>query len=116
MPRTAIPVQTLSRAGVAPLTQTNSDASNGMVVAHNDGRIFIEVVSTDAGSQTVGFAIPGLVDGEPVDDKVVTVAAGATLLEGPWPRRTYNQDDQSLHINPSINTTLKFRAYKLPTT
>jgi hypothetical protein len=114
MPRTEIPVQTISRAGVVPPAQTDSDEANGMVIVHNDGRIYVEIESTDAGSQTVGFAIPGLVDGEPVDDKTVTVPAGEIRVAGPWPRRTYNQSDGSLNINPSIDDTLKLRAFKLP--
>jgi hypothetical protein len=116
MARVEIPVQTLSRAGVAALAQTDADSALGNVIKKNDGHIYIEIVSSDAGPQTVGFAIPGLVDGEVVDDKVVAVPAGATRYAGPWPRRTYNQADNSVNVNPSVSTTLKFRAFKLPTT
>jgi hypothetical protein len=112
--RTNIPVTQLTRAGVAPPAQTNADMTNGMAIAANSGRILVEIVSTDLGAQSVGFAIPGLVDGQAVADKTVAVPAGATRLVGPFPPGTYNQDDNSLHLNPSLNgATLKLRAYKL---
>jgi hypothetical protein len=112
--RTPIPVTELSRAGVAPPAQTDSDQTNGMVIAANSGRLWVEIESTDAADQTVGFAIPITVDGDTVADKLVDVPAGATRLVGIFPPAIYNQDDRSLNVNPSVDTTLKFRAYKLP--
>jgi hypothetical protein len=114
MARTVIPVTTISRAGVAPPSQTASDHSNGMYVAQNNGHVIFEIISTDAGTQTVGFALPGTPDGQAIADRTITLSAGGTAICGPYPPTYYNQTDGSLNINPSVNTTLKFRAYKLP--
>jgi hypothetical protein len=116
MARTQIPVTTITRAGIAPSAGTDADMTDGMYIAANNGRIYVEIVSTDAGAQTVGFEIPTEVDGIAVDDKVVTIPAGATRKAGPWPTGTYNQEDDSINVNPSIDgATLKISAYKLPT-
>lgn len=112
MARVNVPVTTISRSGVAPPAQTNADSVNGHFISQNDGTIWIEIVSSDAGSQTVAFKLPGTIDGQAIADKVVTVAAGATAIVGPFPVSSYNQSDASLWFNPSVSTTLKFRAYK----
>lgn len=114
MSRTVIPVTDLTRAGVAPPAQTASDSSNGMYVASNNGRVIFEIISTDGSSRNVGFAIPATPDGQAVADKTVTLSAGGTAICGPYPPIYYNQTDGSLNINPAVNTTLKFRAYRLP--
>lgn len=115
MPRTEIPVTESSRGGVAPPAATNADMTNGMFIAANNGRIWLQIVSSDGATQTVGFAIPGDVDGVAIDDKVVSIPAGTTKDGvGPWLTGTYNQEDDELHINPSVGgATLKFRAYRL---
>jgi hypothetical protein len=116
MARVSIPVTALSRAGVAPPAQTDADATNKNQLDSNDGLTWVEIVSTDAGSQTVGFEIPATVDGQSVIAKTVTVPAGATRNAGPWPVATYNQSGGPVFIDPSVSTTLKFRAYRLPLT
>ena len=108
---TEIPVTEIIRDGVAPAAATDSDAANGMFVAANDGRILVEIVSEDAAPQTVGFAITETIDDQPAHDKTVTVPAGARRVAGPFPEWLYNQLDGSLQIHPSVDTTLKLRAY-----
>jgi hypothetical protein len=114
MARVVIPVTALSRAGVAPPAQTDADAVNNMEIDNNDGRVFVEIVSTDAGAQTVGFEIAESVDGVSVPAKSVAVPAGATRLAGPFPTDEYNHAGGKVFVTPSVTTTLKFRAYQLP--
>jgi hypothetical protein len=91
MARVQIPVTTLSRAGVAPPAQTNADATNNHLFVNN-GSTWLEIVSSDAGSQHVDFSlVTQTVDGVTVPPKTVTIAAGATVLVGPWPANLYNQ-------------------------
>jgi hypothetical protein len=91
MPRTQIPVTALTRAGVAPPAQTNADATNNHVMV-NDGRTLLEIVSSDAGSQTVSVTLKTVtVDDVAVPAHVITVPAGVTRLAGPWPTTLYNQ-------------------------
>jgi hypothetical protein len=56
MARVQIPVTALTRAGVAPPAQTNADATNNHVMV-NDGRTLLEIVSSDAGVQTVSVTL-----------------------------------------------------------
>lgn len=113
MPRGTIPVTTVTRSGVAPPTQTDADATNKHEMTNN-GRTIIEIVSSDAGPQTVEFEIPsGAVDGQAVTPKSVAVPAGATRITGPFPAGIYNQTGGKLYVDPSVSTSLKFRAYSL---
>jgi hypothetical protein len=108
----SIPVTTISRAGVAPPAQTDADHTAGMQIDTNDGKTIVEIVSSDAGDQTVDFQLPGtLVDGQAVIPKTVSVPAGETRYAGPFPKGFYNQPGGQLYIDPSVSTTLKFRAY-----
>lgn len=112
MARVAIPVTEITRAGVAPPAQTDADSSNNMEFT-NDGDTFLEIVSSDAGSQTVEFLIATEVDDLSVTPRSVTVAAGDTVLVGPF-TAVYDQTGTKLvYVNPSVSTTLKFRAYSL---
>jgi|SRR6185369_13553486 len=112
--RTDITVTALTRAGVDPPALTDADMTNGMRIPTNNGHVFVEIISSDAAPQTVGFEIPKEIDGESVGDKTVTIPAGDTRLVGPFPPGDYNQDDGSVYVNPSLDgATLQFRAYKV---
>lgn len=112
MARVTIPVTAITRDGVAPPAQTDADAVNLMEFT-NDGDTFLEIVSSDAGAQTVEFLIAEEVDDLSVTPRSVSVAAGATLLVGPF-TAVYDQTGTKLvYVNPSVSTTLKFRAYTI---
>src|SRR4051812_22189537 len=111
MPRVSIPITEILDSGVAPPAQTNGDATNLHQLDFNDGDVVVEVISTDAGAQTVTLVTPGTVSGLAIADQVVAVPAGATRYIGKLSPATYNQPDGTVQINPSISTTLKFRAY-----
>lgn len=117
MPRVEIPVTTIDRDGVAQPSQVTADATNDHYIAENDGRVLLEIISTDAGPQTVEIE-PNpsyTADGLSVGNLSIAVAAGATVYVGPFRFTTFKQDASGmLHINPSVSTTLKFRAYELP--
>lgn len=116
MARTEIPVTTITRSGEDQPSQTDSDNGNGMFFAANNGRIILEVENTDAATQTIGIALFVNVDGQAVTDKTMSLDAGDIKLMGPFPAAQYNQDDRSVNVNPSVDTNLKIRAYKLTTT
>lgn len=94
---------------------TNGDATNDMYFTGNDGRVILQVVSTDAGSQTVTIKrAPLFRGGMPPSDEVVTVPAGATMELGPFPNSEFKQNSANdVYFDPSVSTTLKFRAYRL---
>lgn len=116
MARIQIPVNSIVRgAGLLQPSQTNGDSSNKNYFV-NDGRTLLEIVSSDAGPQTVAFEIPtpaSGTDGQTVTSLSVTVAAGATRYVGSFPTAIYNQTGAQVFVDPSVSTTLKFRAYSL---
>lgn len=112
MPRVEIPVTQLTDAGVAPPAQTNGDATNDHYIAGNDGHIVLEIISTDAGAQTVTILTPGNFGGLNVEDRVVAVPAGATRYVSKLAPGLYNQADGSVYLDPSVSTNLKFRAFR----
>jgi hypothetical protein len=114
MARTAITVTTTTRTGVAQPSQQNSDLTNGMKIDAHDGKVIFELNNTDAATQTVGFAFGQSIDGSTPADKTVSLTTGQTKIAGPFPTNYYNQADGALYVNPSVNTNIKIRAYKLP--
>lgn len=119
MPRVEIPVTEIDRDGVAQPALTNGDATNDHYVTGGaDGRTLLEIVSTDAGAQTVEvIPNPALTaDGLTVSNLSIAVAAGATILAGPFRTNTFKQTvTNDLYVNPSVSSTVDFRAYRLPT-
>lgn len=113
MPRTAIPITDVSRAGVTQPAQTNGDAANGMTLAYNDGRIFLEVNSS---SGTTNFSVQPVpqVDGQVPPTKTVQCTVGVTKLFGPFPPYFYNQPDGSLNVDVDNTTLGRVRAYHIP--
>lgn len=118
MARSQITVTDVPRSGVAPITQTTSDATNKHYFTGATGREWIEVVSTDAGTQTVTVKISPTftADGLTVSDLVISVAAGATKLFALPKVRTFSQNSTNdIYIDPSVSTNLKLRVYRLGT-
>lgn len=119
MPRVQIPVTTLTRAGVAPPAQTDADATNDHYINAADfqnGDLVLEIVSSDAGAQTVEVvANPALsADGLTIGNLTISIPAGATRVCKQFKYQTFRQgaDSNRMYLNPSVSTTLKFRAYK----
>lgn len=119
MPRVEIPVTVVDTGGETQPALTNGNATDDHYVTGGaDGRTMLEIVSSDAGAQTVEVVpSPTLVlpDGLTVNNLSIPVAAGATVVAGPFRTTTYKQDtDNTLWVNPSVSNTLDFRAYRLP--
>ncbi len=116
MARSQIVVTPIIRAGATPITQTTADATNDHYFT-NDGLTFLEIISTDAGAQTVEI-VPNpsfTADGLTVASLSIAVPAGATRLAGPFKVTTFKQSAAlDVYVNPSVSTTLKFRAWRLP--
>lgn len=117
MARSEIEVTTILRDGIVQGTQTVADATDmHYVTGGADGLTVLEIVSTDAGNQTVEIEPnPGItLDGLNVDNLVISVDAGDTVYAGPFRTNTFKQDTaNTLYVNPSVSTTLEFRAYRI---
>jgi len=99
---------------------TNGDATNDHYFTGNDGKVILQVVSSDAGAQTVTIKrSPILSGGVPASDEVVSVAAGATREIGPFAEAEFNQNKRTstsggdVYFDPSVSNTLDFRAYRV---
>ena len=120
MARSQIPITDIARAGVAPPAQITSDATNKHYLDSQSGNVFLEVISSDGGSQTVVIeANPDLSnDGLTIGNLTLTIPAGATRYFGPFRKLTFKQaaDLDRMYVNPSVSTNLKFRAFRLVAT
>lgn len=110
MARTALSVQNVSVAG---LTLAASAANvDGHTVPAGDCD-FIIVINGSGGSINVTIPTPGTIDGEPIADRVVAVAAGASKIIGRFRSRVFAQTDGTIHIDFSAVTTVTVAAFKL---
>jgi hypothetical protein len=107
--RTNVPVTQITRAGVAPGTEVNGDPTNNHVVANN-GKMFLEVRNSGSTvARTVTFRFPGLVDGQSVTPRAVSIPTSASRRFGPFPTDAYS----SLLQVDVDNAELKLAAYGL---
>jgi hypothetical protein len=87
MARANVTTQQVTRAGLAPaLTEPTAD---GDVV--DTGDVALYVTNGGGVAHTVTVLATAAQDGLDVEDLVVSVAAGATVLIGPLPKRTFGQ-------------------------
>ena len=109
MARTALTVQQIDADGLEPaLTAANVD---GHSVA-NDVGVYVEVANGSGASIDVTVPTPATQDGLAISDRVVAVPAGETRKIGPFPSRTYNQDDGTVHVDFSAVTSVTVGAFK----
>jgi hypothetical protein len=110
MPRTAVTVTDIIRAGVVKPAELTVDVANGNELP-NDGRVYLEVRNSNASATTrtltVNFAYT--VDGQTITAKSYPVAAGVTRLIGPWDTSNFGT---TLQINGD-NAELKFIPLRL---
>lgn len=114
--RLTINVTEITRAGAPLPTPTPSDRIHLHHLPGNDGKLFLEIVSTDPGEQTITVQPnPGLFyDGLGVEPLVLVIPAGATVYHGCFRPNTFNQDivDNDVWLDPSVSGTLALRAYR----
>lgn len=87
MARVSLTAQQITRDGLVPaLTAPTVD---GDVV--DSGLVALMVTNNGAAAHTVTVQSPVTIDGLAVEELTVSVAAGSTVLVGPFPRRTFGQ-------------------------
>lgn len=102
MARTTLSITPIVNSGVA-FVGAAPDATNGNALPNN-GRQMLVYKNADSGSHTVTIkAYPngGAPDGLTVSDKVVTIAAGATEIIGPFPPSIYNDAANNVYLDYS---------------
>lgn len=112
MARTALAVQEVTRAGLAPAyTAANLEGHS----INNTGRMFLHVKNTSGSSITVTALFGKTIDGQDTaTGRVVTVPAttGERMI-GPFPTDDYNQPSGTVHVNFSAVTTVTCAAIVL---
>lgn len=111
MPRVAVPVTAISRAGATPAAETNGDPVNNHTVA-NDGRTILLVRNANgaATARTLTVHLTGAVDGQAIEPREYSIPAAASRYLGPWPVSQYGT---SMQVDVD-NADLKLSAYRIP--
>lgn len=87
MAREDVTTQPITRAGLAP--EQTAPTVDGDVI--DVGRTALYVTNVGASAHDVTVRTPPTQDGLALAELVVSVAAGATVLIGPFPARTFGQ-------------------------
>lgn len=109
MPRTAVPVTQITRAGVAAPTETNGDPTNNHTIPNN-GKMFLLVRNSGSTvARTVTLRLPGLTDGQAITPRTVSVAQSTSRYIGPFPTGDYG----SALLVDVDNAELKLSAFAI---
>lgn len=109
MPATNVPVNTITRAAIAPVTEQVGDTANGMTCSNN-GQTWLEVSNSAGSPGTVTVAYANTVDGQtiPVKSYSIPATTGKRRI-GPFPVALFGTN---LVITVSA-TTITIAAYVL---
>ncbi|MET9729708.1 hypothetical protein ABZZ79_03275 [Streptomyces sp. NPDC006458] len=94
MPRTAVPVTQITRAGVAAPAETNGDPVNNHVIPNNGRMLLLVRNSGSTVARTVTLRLPGLHDGQSITPRTVSVPQSASRYIGPFPTDSYGSQLQ----------------------
>lgn len=115
MPRVDLTVQRMDYVdGLVP-TMTNGDATNHHSFTNTTGSdVFIMVINGGGAPITVTVATPYTLGSGAltVEDRVYTVANGATCLMGPFPSTYFNQSDGKVYVDLSADTSVTLAAIR----
>ena len=107
-------VQVMSRSGIDPTySAANADGHNFA----NNGRTFFQAFNGSGSDIECTFETPHEVDGNPIDDLVVDIAAGEDAIIGPFPPAVYNNDPgttDTVKVTFEDVTTLTVAAIVMP--
>lgn len=112
MARTALTVNVPDRDGVA-VTAEPADATNGNSFAWT-GREYLIIENGDTASHTGSIATADTVDGLTIPTKDVSVAAGATVIAGPWPDLYEQAPDSLVHLDWDGDTSVTVIVMQAP--
>lgn len=114
---TTLTVVTLARTGkdittgAAALVAATATFGNKFA---NSGAEFAIVKNASGGAVVVTLTVPALVDGQAVTSPTVTVAAGSTVLLGPFPPGIYSDSGGFCTLTFDVVTSITVGAFKLP--
>lgn len=114
MARTLITLNTIPQNGLSldAVTFTNGDSANDMYFV-NDGNTILIAKNADAGAHAGSLVSVADQFGRTGDDPF-SIAAGATLVAGPFPASLWNQAGGIMHVDFTTATSVTIAAVKLP--
>lgn len=111
MSRTEIPVTPVTRAGILPAAENNGDVANNHFFVNN-GKTVLLVRNAGGSAFTVTAKFSVLVDGQPITNRVVSLAAAASKYLGPFPISEFGTSVQ-VDVDAGSATNLKLSAYSV---
>lgn len=111
MPRIAIPVTEVTRAGILPATEVSGDATNFHFIP-NDGATWLEIRNAGASTRTLTKILAVPVDDGTITNPTVSLAASAIKKVGPFPIGFYGT---TFNFNVD-HADIKITAYRLALT
>jgi len=110
--RIEIPVVQIVIDGVNPGSYYIPDGEEILVDNIDQGTV-LEIVSLSGSTKTVTFLTTYVQDELELDDRVVSIPAGATRYVGSFPGYIYNSELTDLYFDQQTPGSLKFRAFSL---
>ena len=90
MPRIDVPVTAVTKSGIAPAAEVPGDPVNNHSFA-NDSRTWLTARNNGATPRTVTIRLSGLVDGQAIEPKTVSVPATSSRYIGPFDTTRYGR-------------------------
>lgn len=85
-------------AGVVPTQLEGLNSADTQLISNKNGDVLLRVINGGGETTKVTIVTPGEVGGNPVADKEVEVAAGATKIIGPFDPKVYNDKKGRLAV------------------
>lgn len=113
MPRTALTLQDISIAGLAP-TYSAGDAANGHTIAGADSDSFLHVKNTGGGACTVTLNATARIAGLALANQTVSVpATTGDKMIGPLRPDVFGQSDGACYVDLSTATGVTLAAIRV---
>ena len=104
MARTAFTVTAPDRDGET-VTPQSADATNGNAFPWTGSELLV-IENGDTGEHTASVAVAATPDGNPVDPKAIVVAAGSTVVAGPFPQLYRQSADGMVYVDWDADTSV----------
>lgn len=114
MARAELTVYVLTRTGLSTAAGSFTAAVADGHKFINDGNVNIVLANSSGSSVTVTLQTPGTVDGNAIANLAITLAAGARLVAGSFPRSVYNQSDGRVYVDYSATSGVTIMAIRTP--
>jgi hypothetical protein len=107
MAEVARTAQVPTPVGIVPTVIEGMSAADVQIIPNKNANNILRVVNGGSETTKVTIVTPNEVGGNPIADREIEVAAGATKLIGPFDKATYNNRKGNLEVKFSKVTSVK---------